>query len=961
LALGCALLAVAGAQSPGCGETEVHKGVTGTWTVREGPQFSSGDSKIIAFAVDPTATSHQYATNGSVVMASSDAGCSWDEALALPAQSSSSEPLTGGNALIHALAARGGRVVATAGGPTSPTVITANERPYPADALTVVYHSEDGGKAWRPAAQPMPNGAAGPGALAQAPSDPKVVYLATGRQMRRSDDGGATFRLLGSTEENEVVSNADAAIEAIAVDPATPDTVVARGNFTAWRSTDGGQSFIPYQRSEGGPSDNTVFGPAFGRAGRVTFTQGDKDGQGVAHKRVAGWLLSSDGGATIMALMPDRHGIVRGELTSMAAGDDPDDLVMTTVAGDGGVAGIWRWYPKDRRVVYMDEFSLAPLAGAQAQDAPRPAMFFVHGSREIVTWETPPEGISDVPAPPVVTNEQSRPGGAALGKEPPQPEDVPKGPKAKLDPGSGDVRVPPGASTTVDYRLHLPRRPARLDTFFLMDSSTSTDPYIERVATSLNRLSESLVERGIDGWFGLGEYQDRGGLRYRRRADLRPPGEYLRRAFDTINTEGGEEPGYTALHQMATGSGILDPPRGTPVKPGQDAHWRTGTVRLALMAADEPFHSDPSGATPDETIAALNARDIHFIGLLVAAAPIPAGQGLVDCAPIEDVEYDDEEIPAVGQPNSAHLLCQMQKLARGTNTFAPKGGVDCDGNGIVDLPEGQPMVCVVTDGATLELNTIDDAVEQVMLSFPLKAPVKLAPKGTPPVAVEVAPAGDYGAVEARAGAEGTFAVKFTCGAEQAGKAFDVPLLATLGDLPIADATPRVVCGELPAAVVPPGREASRPPEDPAPAKITPEKAPVAIAPATQVPVLAPAPLPPPPPAPVPASVTAPASAPAPAPATSTSNSTVQASAPASAPAQVGAVAEETEPVVGFQTVRVEDEPAAGELNFNFVRNDHQDQLPWLLRTLGIAAVLAAGTGTALRRQTQKTLKKVTQR
>jgi hypothetical protein len=40
-------------------------------------------------------------------------------------------------------------------------------------------------------------------------------------------------------------------------------------------------------------------------------------------------------------------------------------------------------------------------------------------------------------------------------------------------------------------------------------------------------------------------------------------------------------------------------------------------------------------------------------------------------------------------------LADLQAIAAATGAFAPPGGVDCDGDGIVDLLEGDPLVCTI--------------------------------------------------------------------------------------------------------------------------------------------------------------------------------------------------------------------------------------------------------------------------
>jgi photosystem II stability/assembly factor-like uncharacterized protein len=72
-------------------------------------------------------------------------------------------------------------------------------------------------------------------ALAQAPSDPKILFAGTLQGVFRSDDSGATWRQIsppGSAEIHEV--------ESLAVDPRNPEIVYAGTWHLPWKTTDGG-------------------------------------------------------------------------------------------------------------------------------------------------------------------------------------------------------------------------------------------------------------------------------------------------------------------------------------------------------------------------------------------------------------------------------------------------------------------------------------------------------------------------------------------------------------------------------------------------------------------------------------------------------------------------------------------------------------------------------------------------
>ena len=142
---------------------------------------------------------------------------------------------------------RGGRVLAVAGVPGQP------EHFYFGSVNGGVWESRDAGRTWQPVFDGQPIGSIG--ALAVAPSDPRVIYAGSGEADMRSDiaqgdgmykstDGGRTWSHVGLADSQQ--------IGRVLIDPRNPDVVYVaalghpygpnaeRGVF---RSKDGGKNW----------------------------------------------------------------------------------------------------------------------------------------------------------------------------------------------------------------------------------------------------------------------------------------------------------------------------------------------------------------------------------------------------------------------------------------------------------------------------------------------------------------------------------------------------------------------------------------------------------------------------------------------------------------------------------------------------------------------------------------------
>ncbi|HSE33691.1 MAG TPA: hypothetical protein VLA93_19115 [Pyrinomonadaceae bacterium] len=200
---------------------------------------------------------------------------------------------------------RGGRTVGATGVPGQPNVF------YIGVNNGGVWKTTDYGHVWFPIFDDQPTGSIG--ALAVAPSNPKVVYVGSGEGLQRPDlstgdgifksiDGGETWRHLGLRDAQQ--------IGAIVVDPRNADTVYvavlghpygANAERGVFRSTDGGQTWqrVLYKDVDTGaialamhPSEPSTIYAVLWAARQGPWENGAWQGPG------SGLFKSTDGGTT---------------------------------------------------------------------------------------------------------------------------------------------------------------------------------------------------------------------------------------------------------------------------------------------------------------------------------------------------------------------------------------------------------------------------------------------------------------------------------------------------------------------------------------------------------------------------------------------------------------------------------------------------------------------------------------
>ena len=259
---------------------------------------------------------------------------------------------------------RGGRVTAVAGIPGQPSIY------YMGTPGGGVWKTTDAGGVWKPIFDDMR--VASIGALAIAPSDPDVIYVATGEQMPgqgvfKSTDAGATWTNVGLRDAHHLTS--------IIVDPKNPDVVLvgSMGDFApgpwrgVFRTENGGKTWgkVLFKDDHTGIADMCM-DPGDHRVLYATFWRPDLGPFGAGSSTIENHsdaiYKTADGGLTWKAL--PGTGLPAGDLgrigVSVAPGDHGRRVFAIVNQGvfrsdDTGVT--WRRSSADPRVVGNGYFS----------------------------------------------------------------------------------------------------------------------------------------------------------------------------------------------------------------------------------------------------------------------------------------------------------------------------------------------------------------------------------------------------------------------------------------------------------------------------------------------------------------------------------------------------------------------------------------------------------------------------
>ncbi|MGH2754754.1 MAG: VWA domain-containing protein [Actinomycetota bacterium] len=737
------------------------------WTTIAAPSFPAGEPPTIAgFAVHPHAPDQLLVTNGKTVLASLDGGCTWEAVFSFDVLESLGLTIAAPAATVRS--------------------IVIPEDPALADTIYLLIEERIGGAVSRPHVLVKHGAAAWTDAsdglapvtgnilrMRAAPSDGDVVYLlmnmpGLGGELYATVDGGTSWQKRGNTTASEFV-----------IDPKVPDELWLTGGAGLFHSVDGGRSasHIPYLTQPVSVVD--VFRAKAGAPSRI-----------VAYEVEGGSMSrSDDGGKTWVPF----GGPPQVPL-SIAHGNGADDMVISAHGAFHRFQSPRYWIEVNEDDGQTTNEEYEDIHDVQVDRTATPAAFgFTASAIKKYT------GFS-ITLPPIISSTPLKKSDAVLSS------------------AVSKLRLEPGESDVVDYKLDLPPAPTPLDVYFLLDTTSSMKSSINGLTEGIHRIAQELAASRIDVRFGLAEYKDypiagygdaiENDVPYRQKRDLGPADGELIAALESLEASGGgrvheAEAQLTALFQSVTGDGE---PGFIPAD--QEASFRSNALKVVINITDAPFDNSPGHPSPPFDVVAreLKSRGVLQIGLGV-----------------------------FGPNGSDGAMASLSEMAKETGTRAPAGGVDCNDDGHLDIAAGAPLVCEITDEESAEVLALAPAILASLRALTDAADVGLVPTEGAGFVTEISPA-TYPAVNVKDPNLLDFSVTYTCPATGSTSGL-VNLAATVAGQTAASTVTKVVCGPLrPDEVVPP-----KEPDPPAVVGVAPLPAPN--------PGVAPVPPPPPPPAP----------------------------------------------------------------------------------------------------------------
>lgn len=738
--------------------------ILGQWVTINGPTFDLEPFEprpgLTAHAVDPVDPRRLLVTEGQSIQLSEDGGCTWTERHFEP---STYGPINIGGEI--GVMDRIRQMEFAGRGEDRRVYALMSPDENQAGAIRVLVSDNRGGD-WEERSVGLPalqtrydtsllvcgEGPCESAILAVSSTDPNVAYVAVndpaGGLIYASSDGGRSWarKLKPPTPINGEFGE-------VQVAPHDPSRIWGVYSERLVTSPDGGSSWTyPYRIGDHG-------GLHLASDGDRTSVQvmQQPDFQAVFTRL----LRSSDDGESFdeIDLAEPLSGV-----PAPAPGGPADDVVMATDQPDRVV----KFDPQARKFVDIGPPELGDVAAPRRDATAEPVYWFRQfaGLAVFVPGAPPVPVREKLPFPPfeAAVVEQGRVPGT-------------------LTPADLELELGREGSRPVDYRLDLPALPTPVDIWFLIDTSGSMSGAIDGLREGFQTIIDELTASGFDAWFGLATFPAQRVI-YDRQADIAPPNDELYAALDRLETDGAtNEIHNTALYQSVTGSGQED--AGIPE--GRGASFRPQALKIIVHATDEAYGTDRTGPSQEEAAEALIAAGVRHVGLDLAAGAADPTAG-ADAGGLRSTKRDHDV------------------MAIATETRAPPGGIDCNGDGVNELEQGDPITCPIVRGRdSLE---ITPAIVSAVRGVRDETAVALTVVDAGGVNVEIADA-TRSPVNVKVPNALPFSVRYTCPPEMTGKVAQVTLRATVRGVPSAEGVARVGCGVAVPAAPPPPRP--RPP------------------------------------------------------------------------------------------------------------------------------------------------------
>ncbi len=233
-----------------------------------------------------------------------------------------------------------------------------------------------------------------------------------------------------------------------------------------------------------------------------------------------------------------------------------------------------------------------------------------------------------------------------------------------------------------------------IDIMFLVDTTGSYADDLPNFTAQAPTIMAALLAENSDIRFGLASFRDypihpfglSADYAYQLDQQLTTDTGLVQTAIAGLSTydhagDDAPESQLTALYQLATGLGQTV--GGYTIPNGQGAAFRNDATKLVLLWTDAGFHlpGDPG--------------DVSYPGNSFNQA----SSALLALDPAQ----------VLGISAGTDGYADLAQIAIDTNSLAPAGGVDCDGDGVTDVPEGDPLVCI-TDESGSQISQVVQAL-----------------------------------------------------------------------------------------------------------------------------------------------------------------------------------------------------------------------------------------------------------